>query len=103
MSNYLRDTTLTVEKYMDGDTVAITSPSRSYMPNTYEIYNMGGNVAEMVADHDFTKGGSYLSHAAKLLITAHEDVDLTHGLPMVGFRPVMVYVKEWIENSVSKA
>ena len=55
---------------------------------------MGGNVAEMISDRDYTKGGSYLSHADRLLITAHEDADLTHGQPMIGFRPVMVYVKE---------
>ena len=94
MANYLRDTALTADQYLNSDTVAITSPSRSYMPNTYEIYNMGGNVAEMIADHDYTKGGSYLSHADRLLISAHEDADLTHGQPMIGFRPVMVFVKE---------
>ena len=91
MANFLRDT---CGADSDSETMTITTHSHSFIPNTYEIYNMGGNVAEMVSDHDYTKGGSYLSHADKLLITAHEDVDLTHGLPMVGFRPVMVYVKE---------
>ena len=70
--------------------VDITSPSRSYTPNTYEIYNMAGNVAEMLADQPYTKGGSYLSPGDKVLISAHEYADLTHGSPFIGFRPVMV-------------
>jgi len=74
--------------------IEITVPSRSFMPNTYDIYNMAGNVAEMIADHDYTKGGSYLSRADKLLITAHEDADPAHGSPTIGFRPVMVYEEE---------
>ncbi len=92
MCNYLSDT-LHTDTYRVGDTIPITAPSRSYIPNTYGIYDMGGNVAEMIAGYDYTKGGSYLSHEDKLKITAHEDADLAHGQPMIGFRPVMVYVK----------
>jgi formylglycine-generating enzyme required for sulfatase activity len=73
--------------------VDITSPSRSFMPNTFDIYNMGGNVAEMISDQNYTKGGSYLSSADYLLISAHEDADLSHGWPTIGFRPVMVFEK----------
>lgn len=75
------------------DTVDITSSSRSFMPNTFDIYNMGGNVAEMISDQNYTKGGSYLSSADYLLISAHEDADLSHGWPTIGFRPVMVFEK----------
>jgi hypothetical protein len=53
---------------------------------------MGGNVAEMISDQNYTKGGSYFSHADKVLISAHEDADLSHGSPFIGFRPVMVFV-----------
>ena len=95
MCNYLADkssATDTVSKPANS-TVDITSPSRSFLPNTFEIYNMGGNVAEMIADQSYTKGGSYLSPADNLLITAHEDADLSHGSPTIGFRPVMVFEK----------
>ena len=51
---------------------------------------MGGNVAEMLSDQTYTKGGSYLSHSDKILISSHEDADLSHGSPFIGFRPVMV-------------
>ena len=89
MCNYLVDSTANISKH--NDTVDITAPSHSFMPNTYEIYNMAGNVAEMISDQPYTKGGSYFSHADKMLISAHEDADLGHGWPTIGFRPVMVY------------
>ncbi len=69
----------------------LTAPSRSFSPNTYGIYNMSGNAAEMIADQDYTKGGSYGSPAAKVLIAAHEEADIIHGSPYIGFRPVMIY------------
>lgn len=75
---------------MQNDTADVTAPSRSFMPNTFDVYNMAGNVAEMIADKPYTKGGSYLSHADKLLITAHEDANPAQGQPTIGFRPVMV-------------
>ena len=95
MCNYLSDkssATDTMSKQINS-TVDITAPSRSFLPNTFEIYNMGGNVAEMIADQNYTKGGSYLSPADNLLITAHEDADLSHGWPNIGYRPVMIFEK----------
>jgi sulfatase modifying factor 1 len=89
MCNYRVDTVSATSARIN-DTADITAPSRSFMPNTYEVYNMGGNVAEMVSDQDYTKGGSYLSPPIKILIAAHEDADLSHGHPTIGFRPVMV-------------
>jgi formylglycine-generating enzyme required for sulfatase activity len=91
MCNYLMDSTRNSSAFhKQNDTADITAPSLSFMPNTFDIYNMGGNVAEMLSDQDYTKGGSYLSHAPKVLISSHEDADLTHGSPYIGFRPVMV-------------
>ena len=95
MCNYLADknsATDTMSNPSDSN-ADITAPSRSYLPNTFEIYNMGGNVAEMISDQKYTKGGSYLSPADNLLITAHEEADLSHGHPTIGFRPVMVFEK----------
>jgi formylglycine-generating enzyme required for sulfatase activity len=92
MCNYRVDTTANLtDIHRQSDTVDITAPSHSFMPNTYEIYNMAGNVAEMISDQPYIKGGSYFSHADKMLISAHEDADLGHGWPTIGFRPVMVY------------
>jgi len=87
--NYRVDTMMTKIRQQEDFPLAV----RSYTPNTYEIYNMGGNAAEMISDHDYTKGGSFQSLADKILIDAHEDFD---GKPsaLVGFRPVMVYESE---------
>jgi formylglycine-generating enzyme required for sulfatase activity len=40
--------------------VKMTAPARSYLPNGYEIYNIIGNVSEMVAEKGVAKGGSFL-------------------------------------------
>lgn len=74
--------------------VSFTAPSRSYMPNTYDIYNMGGNVAEMIEGATFTKGGSFNSRAAQLLISAREEYDTTKASPCVGFRPVLMFTEK---------
>jgi formylglycine-generating enzyme required for sulfatase activity len=42
-----------------GSYTDLTAPVRSYWPNDYGIYNMNGNVAEMVADKDIVAGGSW--------------------------------------------
>lgn len=93
MCNYKVDSGIVKHTPNPGE-VDITAPSRSYMPNTYEIYNMAGNVAEIISDQSYTKGGSYHSHADKLLIASHEDADLSHGSPFIGFRPVMQFMAE---------
>lgn len=66
-----------------------TATTGSYLPNGYGLYNMSGNVAEMLADKNYTKGGSWHSPAAKVTIAATESYDPFKGSPFVGFRPVM--------------
>ena len=69
----------------------VTAPSVSYIPNAYGIYNMAGNVAELVADKDYTKGGSYNSQPDKITIASTEEYGGPAGpRPTVGFRPVMI-------------
>lgn len=41
------------------DNADVTAPTESYWPNAYGIYNMSGNVSEMVIDRDVVKGGSW--------------------------------------------
>ena len=71
------------------DKADITAPSESYLPNGYKLYNMAGNVAEMIADHDYTKGGSYWSMKEKITISAHENFNPATGASTVGFRPII--------------
>lgn len=67
----------------------ITAPAESYLPNGYGLYNMAGNVAEMIADHDYAKGGSYLSPREKVRIDARNEFTAASGDCTVGFRPVV--------------
>ncbi len=68
----------------------ITAPSISYLPNAYGIYNMSGNVAEMIAGKNYTKGGSWISPPDKLTLSSKEEYAASAGgMPNVGFRPIM--------------
>lgn len=71
------------------DKADITAPSESYLPNGYNLFGMSGNVAEMISDHDYTKGGSYWSSREGIKICAHEDFNPATGSSTVGFRPVV--------------
>jgi formylglycine-generating enzyme required for sulfatase activity len=63
-----------------------------YAPNDYGLYDMSGNVAEMVAQSDVVVGGSWMSPGADVRI---ESVAPYSGpAPTVGFRPVMTYLGE---------
>jgi formylglycine-generating enzyme required for sulfatase activity len=42
-----------------GDFADITAPVKSYWPNGYGLYNVNGNVAEMIADKEIVAGGSW--------------------------------------------
>lgn len=48
------------------DAYTITAPVESYWPNKWGIYNMSGNVAEMISEPDILKGGSWM-HTSQLL------------------------------------
>ncbi len=41
------------------ETVRMTRQTRNYLPNKYNVYNIYGNVAEMVAESNIAMGGSY--------------------------------------------
>ncbi|PCJ65197.1 MAG: hypothetical protein COA58_10050 [Bacteroidetes bacterium] len=41
------------------DEMIITVPSQSYYPNSFGLYNMCGNVAELVSDENIAMGGSW--------------------------------------------
>ncbi len=77
------------------DFADITTPSFSYMPNAYGIYNMAGNVAELLADKDYTKGGSWYSTSDMISITSIEEYAAQAGnKPYIGFRPVMTVINQ---------
>lgn len=76
----------------------ITTPVFSYWPNDYGLYNMSGNVAEMVLDDSIVKGGSWSSSGHYMKINAN-DYGLNSNKPSseVGFR----YFIEVMEYDIS--
>lgn len=70
----------------------------SYLPNDFGIYNMSGNVAEMVYDDIQTKspgtaGGGWMNNAEEIKILGPDPhKGLTEAHPNVGFRVVMTYL-----------
>jgi len=73
----------------DYDGEAVIAPVDSYFPNDYGLYNMAGNVAEMVLDSNFTKGGSWKSKSYFMQIESQEKWDKKAN-PFTGFRVVMI-------------
>lgn len=55
-------------------------------PNDFGLYNMSGNVAEMIADKDIVKGGSFKSGGHDIKISSSRPFTGTSN--EVGFRPV---------------
>lgn len=85
------------------DYADVTAPSKSYKPNAYGLYNMSGNVAELVQDFIYgdsslisngyaAMGGSWKSPGYDVRITSKVPFIKAH--PTVGFRPVFTAVME---------
>lgn len=69
------------------------APTMSYNGNPYGLFNLSGNVAEMVWKDKTrmasTKGGSWNSDVEHIKLNAKDEYEgTTHGSPFIGFRPV---------------
>lgn len=76
----------------EGVDMSITAQVKSYLENDFGIYNMIGNVGEMVAEKGIAKGGSWTHSLTESKISN----DLTYEKPAswLGFRNVCEY-KYW--------
>jgi formylglycine-generating enzyme required for sulfatase activity len=74
-----------------GDMADITGPVESYQPNGYQLYNMCGNVSEMVADNNYAYGGNWSSSGYNVRISSKIK---SKAAPTIGFRYV-IEVMEW--------
>ncbi len=63
----------------------ITAPVNAYYPNGFGLFNVSGNVAEMISDKQIIKGGSWQSIPEFLTITSKQSND-GNPKPTVGFR-----------------
>lgn len=71
----------------------ITTAVDAYWKNGFGIYNMSGNVAEMISDKGISKGGSWKDDAEALKISSRNKYD-GKPQPYIGFR----YFVEVIEK-----
>ena len=63
----------------------------SYKKNDFGLYNMCGNVAEMISEPGIGMGGSWNDYGGDVHIKAESGYDVAS--PMIGFRPVIVIKK----------
>jgi len=71
-----------------------TAPVDLFWPNEYELYNMSGNVAEMIVEKGRTKGGSWASTGYYLQINAEDEYEgFSEPSPMIGFRYFMEVIE----------
>lgn len=74
------------------DNADITAPSESYFPNAFGIYNLNGNVAEMIAKKGVATGGCWASPGYDV---RNESTQIYDGpSSKVGFRPVMTFMRK---------
>ena len=67
------------------DSADITAQVNSYYPNQFGMFNLSGNVAEMLSDKQIIKGGSWQSTPEYLTTTSKQSND-GNPKPTVGFR-----------------
>ncbi len=73
------------------DCADLTAPVRSFWPNEYGIYNLNGNVSEMISDGNLAVGGDWNSPGFD--IRNQSTKKFTEANPTVGFRPVMTFLE----------
>jgi formylglycine-generating enzyme required for sulfatase activity len=71
----------------DGYAVRTKYTVPAYFPNDFGLYNMSGNVAEMVQTEGISKGGSWRSGAYDIRIDQQSGYE--GSSPALGFRPVL--------------
>lgn len=70
------------------DFYMVTAPVDAFFPNTFGLYNMQGNVAEMVQDKGIVKGGSWRDR--KIESPVNKDFSYENPTCYIGFRLVMI-------------
>ncbi len=69
-----------------------TAPVDAFHPNDFGLYNMSGNVAEMVQEEGLAVGGSWRSTGFDIRVDSKMTFD---GFsPEIGFRPLLVIAKK---------
>jgi len=73
----------------------ILAPVDSYETNEFDLYNMSGNAAEMVAEKNVIKGGSWNSTGYYMMIESESEyTEKDIPSPYVGFRVIYTILSE---------
>ena len=75
------------------DSADITAQVNAYYSNGFGLFNVSGNVAEMISEKQFVKGGSWQSTPEYLTITSKQSND-GNSKQSVGFRVFMEVVEK---------
>ena len=86
LANYKKEK----QNYSSG--MIITAGVKYYRPNEFGIYQMSGNLAEMLDEPKKVKGGSWNMPANSLKIDESEIIDYPSN--NVGFRPILMVVSK---------
>ncbi len=78
------------------DALCLSNTVESYWPNDFGIYNICGNVAEMVQEKGISKGGSFRNFAFNLRI--EEQGEYSESSSDLGFRVFLEVVSENAEE-----
>jgi formylglycine-generating enzyme required for sulfatase activity len=71
-----------------------TAPVSLFQPNAFGLYNMCGNVAEMLGEKGHTKGGAWDSSGDYLKITGPDEfANIAEPSPFIGFRYIIIVEK----------
>ena len=78
------------------DGADIIAPTKSYFPSEFGLYNMNGNVSEMISDGDYAVGGDWYSPGYDIRNSSIKEVNGPE--PTVGFRVVSTFLGREIEQ-----
>ncbi len=78
-----------IENVANSDEFMLTAPVQSYWPNDFGLYNMSGNVSEMVQEKGISKGGGWKSLGYEVRIDQQATYNDQAQLPTMGFRYFM--------------
>ena len=67
----------------------VTAPVYSYWPNSFNLYNMIGNVSEMVLEKGISKGGSWRNILEECRVG--KDIPYEKPSAMLGFRCICIF------------
>ena len=70
------------------DDAIITAPGKSYFPNQFGVYNMSGNVAELVSDDAVAMGGSWNDTGYDVRVESEQPA--AEPKSTIGFRVIAV-------------